>query len=451
MPEGRTAASGNRDVSGSSFATNASLLARRTKAVPRGVAHATNIYAARAENAELWDVEGRRFIDFAGGIAVLNTGHRHPKVLAAVQRQLERFTHTAFQVVAYESYVELAERLNAVAPFAGPAKTLLLTTGAEAIENAVKIARASTGRSAIIAFAGGFHGRTMMAMALTGKVAPYKRQFGVLPGEVYHLPFPIAHHGVSVSDTLKALSALFKVDVEPSQVAAITVEPVQGEGGFYVAPKELLSELRRISDEHGILLISDEVQTGFGRTGKMFGIEHFGVEPDLLTMAKSLAGGFPLSGVLGKAEIMDAVDAGGLGGTYAGSPIACAAALAVLDIIENENLLDRANQIGFKIKSALEIFAARRDMAPIAAIRGLGAMVGFEVVRSHGGFQPGPDATKRVTAAALDQGLILLSCGIHNNTIRILVPLTVEDAVLAEGLSKLGEALKAGASPMIAS
>ena len=267
--------------------TNAELLARRNAAVPRGVGHATPVYAERAENAEVWDVEGRRYVDFAGGIAVLNTGHRHPKVMAAVAEQAERFTHTAFQVMAYESYIRLAERLNATAPFKGPAKTIFFTTGAEAAENAVKIARAATGRSGIIAFTGGFHGRTMMTMALTGKVLPYKKSFGPMPGDVFHVPFPMPQHGVSVADSLKALSFLFKADIEPERVAAIIIEPVQGEGGFHIAPTELLVELRRICDEHGILLIADEVQSGFARTGKLFAIEHSGVEPDLVTMAKS--------------------------------------------------------------------------------------------------------------------------------------------------------------------
>ncbi|MGH7187541.1 MAG: aspartate aminotransferase family protein, partial [Pseudomonadota bacterium] len=323
--------------------TNAQLVDRRNKAVPRGVGHATPVYAARAENAEVWDVEGRRYIDFAGGIAVLNTGHRHPKVMAAVQAQLERFTHTAFQVMAYEPYIALAERLNKLAPFAGPAKTILFTTGAEAVENAIKIARAATGRPGVIAFSGAFHGRTLLTMAMTGKVLPYKKGFGPFPSDVYHVPFPIEHQGVSVADSLKAIAFLFKADIDPARVAAIVIEPVQGEGGFFVAPKELLVELRKLCDVHGILLISDEVQAGFARTGKMFGIEHSGVEPDLIAIAKSLAGGFPLSGVVGRAAIMDACETGGLGGTYGGNPVACAAALAVIDVIKEEGLLDRAN------------------------------------------------------------------------------------------------------------
>jgi len=425
--------------------TNAELLARRNAAVPRGVGHATPAYAARAENAEIWDVEDRRYVDFAGGIAVLNTGHRHPKVMAAVAEQAERFTHTAFQVMAYESYVRLAERLNAAAPFKGAAKTVFFTTGAEAAENAVKIARAATGRSGIIAFTGGFHGRTMMTMALTGKVLPYKKSFGPMPGDVFHVPFPIEHHGVTVADSLKALSFLFKADIEPERVAAIMIEPVQGEGGFHIAPVELLVELRRICDAHGILLIADEVQSGFARTGKLFAIEHSGVEPDLVTMAKSLAGGFPLSGVLGRAEIMDRPETGGLGGTYAGSPVACAAALAVLDVIEEERLCERAEAMGARIEERLRFMERRNDLVPIAAIRRLGAMVGFEIVTERGSFEPDAATTKQVTTRALDNGLVLLSCGTNFNVIRILVPLTASDAILDEGLGMLEESLKTAA------
>ncbi|HXV25446.1 MAG TPA: 4-aminobutyrate--2-oxoglutarate transaminase [Alphaproteobacteria bacterium] len=421
---------------------NSELLDRRKRAVPRGVGHATPIFAARAENAEIWDVEGKRYIDFAGGIAVLNTGHRHPKVMAAVREQLDRFTHTAFQVMAYEPYIALAERLNRLAPFTGPAKTILFTTGAEAVENAIKIARTSTGRPGIIAFTGAFHGRTMLTMALTGKVLPYKKGFGPFPSDIYHVPFPIEHQGVSVADSLRAINFLFKADIEPARVAAIVIEPVQGEGGFYVAPTELLVELRKICDAHGILLISDEVQAGFARTGKMFGIEHSGVEPDLIAIAKSLAGGLPLSGVVGRADIMDACETGGLGGTYGGNPVACAAALAVIDVIEKERLLARANAMGERIKAKLNQFAKRNDLMPIAAIRGPGAMIGFEIVKHRGSFEPDADATKRLTTAALEHGLIVLSCGTYNNVIRILVPLTATDAIVDEGMGMLEKAMQ---------
>lgn len=423
------------------MSANADLLTRRLAAVPRGVSTATAIFAARAENTELWDVEGNRYVDFAGGIAVLNTGHRHPKVLAAVRDQLDAYTHTAFQVVAYEPYIALAERLNALAPFDGPAKTILFTTGAEAVENAVKIARAATGRSAVIAFTGGFHGRTMLTMAMTGKVAPYKRLFGPLPAEVFHAPFPVPQYGVTVEDSLRALEFLFRADVEPERVAAIVLEPVQGEGGFQPAPVELLRALRDICDRHGILLISDEVQAGFARTGKMFGIEHSGVQPDLITIAKSLAGGFPLSGVIGKAAIMDAAEPGGLGGTYAGPPIACAAALAVLDVIAEEKLMERADAQGARIRGRLAAMSQRNDLVPIANIRGPGAMVGFDILRAPGGEPDGAEA-KAVTVRALQKGLILLSCGVYGETIRLLAPLTASDAILDEGLDILEAALE---------
>lgn len=424
------------------MSTNADLHARRLAAVPRGVATATQIFAARAENAELWDVEGRRYVDFAGGIAVLNTGHRHPRVLEAVRAQLDAYTHTAFQVVAYEPYVELAERLNALAPFDGPAKTIFFTTGAEAVENAVKMARAATGRSAVIAFTGGFHGRTLLTMAMTGKVAPYKRLFGPLPGEVFHAPFPVPQYGVTVEDSLRALDFLFRADVEPERVAAIIIEPVQGEGGFQPAPPELLRALREICDRHGILLISDEVQAGFARTGKMFGIEHSGVQPDMITVAKSLAGGFPLSGVIGRAAVMDAAEPGGLGGTYAGPPIACAAALAVLDVIADEQLMARADAQGERIKGRLQAMSRRNDLVPIAGIRGPGAMVGFDIVRERGGGEPDGAEAKAVTVRALQKGLLLLSCGVHGETIRLLAPLTTPDAILDEGLDILEASLE---------
>jgi 4-aminobutyrate aminotransferase/(S)-3-amino-2-methylpropionate transaminase len=423
--------------------TNASLFTRRQAAIPRALTHATQAFAQRARNAEIWDVEGRRYVDFAGGIAVLNTGHCHPRVMAAATEQMSRFTHTCVQVMAYEPYVALAERLNALAPFAGPARTIFFTTGAEAVENAVKIARAATGRSGVITFAGSFHGRTIMTSAMTGKTLPYKRGFGPFPAEIYHLPFPIEHHGVTVAESLKALEFLFRADIEPSRVAAIFVEPVQGEGGFYAAPAELLVALRRICDQHGILLVADEVQSGFGRTGRMFGIEHSGVEPDLVTVAKSLAGGFPLSGVIGREAIMQAAEPGGLGGTYAGNPIACAAALAVLDVIEDEGLLGRADVIGARIKARLEKISQRNDVLPIGAIRGPGAMIGFEIFRERGGTEPDAEATKRVTARALQEGLVLLSCGVFANVIRVLVPLTVEDDVLEDGLGMLERALLA--------
>ncbi len=423
--------------------TNTELLDRRIAAVPRGVASACGIVADRAKNAELWDVEGRRYIDFAGGIGTLNTGHRHPRVIEETKAQLDRFTHTAFQVMPYESYISLAEKLNDLAPGEGPKKTIFFSTGAEAVENAVKIARAHTRRSAVIAFSGAFHGRTMYTMALTGKVMPYKVGFGPLPGEIYHVPFPVEYHGVTSEKSLKALADLFKADVDPTQVAAIIIEPVQGEGGFYIAPFEFLKKLRAICDEHGILLIADEIQSGFGRTGRFFGIEHSGVVPDLITVAKSLAGGFPLSGVVGRADVMDAPAPGGLGGTYGGNPIACAAALAVLEVIEEENLLQRSLQIGERVHSHLETIARRNNVSPIGDIWSLGGMIAFELVKDLESREPDPETTKALTARALEEGLVLLSCGVYGNTIRILVPLTATDALIDEGLDIIEKSLVA--------
>lgn len=404
----------------------APLLERRRRAVPRGVASATPVFAARAANAEVWDTEGRRYIDFAGGIAVLNTGHGHPKVTAALAEQAARFTHTAFQVMAYESYVSLAERLNALAPIRD-ARTIFLTTGAEAVENAVKIARAKTGRSGVVAFAGGFHGRSLLTLGLTGKVFPYKDGFGPFPGDIFHVPFPAPSRGVSVADSLAALDALFRTDIAPGRIAAMVVEPVQGEGGFHVAPDGFLAVLRDTCDRHGILLICDEVQTGFARTGKMFATEHFGVEPDLIAVAKALGGGVPLSAVIGKAEVMDAPGPGGLGGTFGGSPLGCAAAHAVLDVIEGEDLCARADVIGARMKDAL-----RR--LPITDIRGLGAMVAFDL--------PSAEVAGRVRAWALDEGLVVLACGLHGDAIRLLPPLTIPVEVLDEGLEVLARAVK---------
>lgn len=423
-------------------AANADLLKRRTDAVARGVATATAVFADSAENSLIHDVEGRRFIDFASGIGVLATGHRHPKVMAAVAAQSERFTHTAFQVMAYESYVATCERLNALAPFKGPAKSVLFSTGAEAVENAIKIARIATGRSAVIAFTGAFHGRTLMTASLTGKMAPYKQGTGPMVPDVFRLPFPIDHRGIKVEDTLRSLNALFYGDVEPSRVTAIILEPVQGEGGFYVAPPALWQALRELCDKHGIVLISDEIQAGFGRTGRMFAVEHSGVEPDLVTVAKSLAGGFPLSGVIGRAALVDAVEPGGLGGTYAGSPLGCAAALAVMDVIEEEGLLARADAIGQTIRTRIEAVMQEGRGAPLANLRGLGAMLAFDVLNADG--QPDGAGAKAIAARALQAGLIILTCGTYGETVRLLMPLTISDALLQEGLDILAQAVQAG-------
>ncbi|NNU80877.1 4-aminobutyrate--2-oxoglutarate transaminase [Halovulum dunhuangense] len=421
--------------------SNHDLLDRRHRAVPRGVATASPVFVDRAQNGEIWDIEGRRYIDFASGIAVTNTGHRHPKVMAAAAAQMDRFAHVAFQVTGYEGYVALAERLNALAPIAD-ARSVFFTTGAEATENAVKIARAHTRRSGVIAFTGAFHGRTQLTTAMTGKAVPYRTPGMPAAAGIAHVPFPIPHHGVTEEDSLRALAHVFKADMDPSEVAAIVIEPVQGEGGFYQAPLSFMQRLREICTAHGICLVADEVQTGFARTGRVFAIEHYGIEPDLIPIAKALGGGFPISGVIGRAEVMDSVAPGGLGGTYGGNPISCAAALAVLDVIEEEGLCARADAIGQTMVQRLHQFRQSNSLRPIGDVRGLGAMVAFELVRERGGHEPDPDATKAVTAAALDAGLILLSCGYYANTIRLLAPLTIADAHLHEGLDMLEEALK---------
>jgi len=421
--------------------TNSELFARRKVALPDALATSLPIFASDASNAELIDVEGKRYIDFAAGIATLNTGHCHPRVIAAARDQLDRFTHTAFQVIGYEKYVELCERLNMIAPFAGQAKSVLFSSGAEATENAIKIARYFTGRSAIISFSGAFHGRTLLAMAMTGKVEPYKTGFGSLPGEVYHAAFPVAHRGISNDDARASLDFLFKSTVDPQRVAAIIVEPVQGEGGFNPASAEFLRTLRDYCDRFGILLIADEVQTGFGRTGKMFAMEHSGVEPDLVTVAKSLGGGFPISGVIGRADVMSRVQPGGLGATYGGSPISCAAALAVLDVIEEEGLIGRAEEIGGRIMDHLNALSVRNDILPIRNIRGLGAMIAFDIVADHITGQPDGVTAKRVVASAAERGLILLTCGLGGESIRLLTPLTIPFDILDQGLGIIGEVL----------
>jgi 4-aminobutyrate aminotransferase len=416
------------------MSVSAELHQRRVAAVARGISHASAIYAKRAKNAEIWDEDGRRYIDFAAGIAVVNTGHQHPKIVAAVEEQLKAFSHVCFQVTPYESYVRLAERLNAIAPVANPAKTMLVSTGAEAVENAVKVARAYTGRPGLVSFSGGFHGRTLMGMALTGKVVPYKKGFGPFPADVYNVAFPNTYHGVSSEQSLDALKALFKYTADPSSIAAIIVEPVQGEGGFYMAPFEFLRALRAICDEHGIVLIADEIQTGFARTGKMFGLEHSGIKADVVTMAKGLAGGLPLAAITGRADIMDAADPGGLGGTYAGNPVACAAAHAVLDVIEEEKLCDRANAIGKIILDRCNRIKDRSNLNCVGDVRGLGAMCAIELVKNASSGEPAPQLTQTVMKVANEKGLILLSCGTYGNVIRFLAPLTASDAIVREGM-----------------
>jgi 4-aminobutyrate aminotransferase len=418
------------------------LKARKAAAVPNGVG-TKGIYVVRAENSEIWDVDGRRYIDFAAGIGVLNTGHRHPRIMAAVAEQAARFAHTCFHVGSYESYVHLAERLNALAPGDSPKKTLFLSSGAEALENAVKIARYHTKRSAVIAFSGGFHGRTLMTMGLTGKVMPYKRGFGPFPAEIYHAEFPLPYRGVSTAQALADLDRLFHGDIDPKAVAAIVIEPVQGEGGFNVAPFDFLRALRGICDEHGIVLIADEVQSGIARTGKMFCIEHSGVVPDLITVAKGIGGGLPLSGVIGKAAIMDTAHPGGLGGTYGGNPLSIAAGHAVLDVIEAEDLCARATRAGARMRTHLEALA--QEVPSIGDVRGLGAMIAFELVKDPKTREPDAALTAAILASAEKRGLILLSCGTEANVVRLLAPLTIPDAVLEEGLGILSAAVKEAA------
>lgn len=423
--------------------TNADLVARREAAVARGVASAAPIFADHAENAELWDVEGNRFVDFAGGIAVLNTGHRHPKVVAAAKAQEDLYTHTSFQVVPYEPYVALAEKLNELAPGDHAKKSLLVTTGAEAVENAVKIARAATGRPGIIAFTGGYHGRTLLTLGMTGKVSPYKKDVGPFPSDIYRAPFPSLRDGITVQDALTGLQNLFLTDAQPERVAAIIIEPVLGEGGYTPVPFEMMQALREICDTHGMMLIADEIQAGFGRTGTWFAIEHSGVVPDLITVAKSMAGGYPIAGVIGRAEVMDAVIPGGLGGTYGGNPVACAAALAAIEAIEEESLLARSTALGEYFRTRFSEIGTRVSPFRMWDIRGLGAMLAVEFVTDFETATPDAALTKSVVAHALQRGLILLACGMHGNALRIMVPLTASDAIIDEGLAIFEAALAA--------
>jgi len=422
---------------------NQQLQDRKTKVIARGQGNMYPVYIERGEGSELWDVEGKRYIDFGTGIAVCNTGHSHPKVVAAAKAQLDKFSHTCVMVNPYEVAVELAEKLVAAAPGDSEKKAIFVSTGAEAVENCVKIARAHTGRRGVIAFNGGFHGRTNLTMALTGKILPYKNLFGPFPGDIFHAPFPIEVHDITVKQSLKALENLFKVDIAPTDVAAIIVEPVQGEGGFYAAPTEFLVALRKLCDQHGIMLIADEIQTGFGRTGKMFSFEHSGVEADLMTMAKGIAGGFPIAVVVGKSEVMDAPLPGGLGGTYGGSPVACAAALAVLDIIEQENLIERSNVIGTLFNERLSALQTKYPQL-IGDVRNQGSMIAMELFKDGDVEQPNTELTGAIIAKAAEYGLVLLACGFYGNVIRFLPALTMTDDIANEGLdtfTKLFESL----------
>ena len=415
------------------------LAARRDAAIPRGIGHATPIYAAGAKGALLTDVDGNVLIDFAGGIGTMNVGHANPEVVRAAAAQLERFTHTCFSVAPYEGYVALAEKLNSIAPGRGTKKTMLANSGAEALENAVKIARRATGREAVVVFEHAFHGRTLLTMSMTSKVRPYKHGFGPFAPEVYRLPYPYEYRDRARASAA-SLEEFFLTQVAADKVACVVIELVLGEGGFVVAPREYVDALARICREHGILLVADEVQTGFGRTGKMFACEHYGLEPDLVTMAKSLAGGLPLSAITGRADVMDAAQVGGLGGTYTGNPVACAAALAAIAFLEEHRLVERAAAIGRTVEARFRSFSERFPF--IGDERGLGAMRALEIVRDRAGREPDKDRTDRVLRHAYERGLLLLSAGTFGNVIRTLMPLVITDDELAEGLDVLEHALE---------
>lgn len=421
--------------------SNAELNKLKQKYVANGAASPATAFADHAENAEVWDADGNRFIDFAGGIGVLNIGHRHPKVVAAVKAQLDKVMHTCQTVMPYEGYVRVAERLSHLAPVRGHAKVMLANSGAEALENAVKIARAATGRSNVICFDGGYHGRTFFTMAMNGKVAPYQTDFGPMPGTVFRAPYPVDYHGVSEDEAIRGLMMTLKTDAGPANTAAIVLEPVLGEGGFYPAPASFLEKIRIICDELGILMIIDEVQSGFGRTGKMFAIEHSGVEPDIMTMAKSMADGMPISAVVGTDKIMDASGPNSLGGTYTGSPTACAAALAVMDVFEEENILERSQALGEKLAKRFHQWQARYDA--VDNVRHMGAMAAFELVSDKHVKTPNAELAGALCKKAREEGLILLSCGMHGNTVRFLMPITIEDDVLNEGLDIIESCLEA--------
>jgi len=418
---------------------------RRAKAVPASLAQHLDFMIDRAENAQYWDESGKRYIDFGAGIAVANTGHRHPDVVAAIKQQLDRFTHVSFQTTPYEGYLALCERLNALTPGDFAKKTLLVNTGAEANENAIKIARAATGRSAFVAFSGAFHGRTLMAMSLTGKTVPYKAGFGPLVPEVYHVPFPTPYRGVSEADSLNALETLFRAEVDPGRVAGIIIEPVQGEGGFNPASPALMQALRALCDQHGILLIADEIQTGFARTGRMFAMEHMGVAADIVTMAKGLGGGLPIAALTGRADVLDKVPMGGLGSTFAGNPLSCAAALAVIDVLQRERLAERAVEVGARVTRRLQCWADDARLGCVGDVRGLGAMVAAEFVKDMANRTPWPELVQAITRHAARRGLVLLTCGVYGNVIRVLTPLTIAFDQLEEGLdifeTAIGDAL----------
>ena len=415
------------------------VLERKQRVIANAKSITLPIVIAEASGATITDLDGNTFVDFTGGVGCLNVGHAHPRVVEAAQDQLARFAHTDFTVVPYEVYVALAERLLALAPFRGPAKAAFFNAGTEAVENAVKFARLATRRPAVIAFDGAFHGRTLLSLTLTSRPHPYKAGMGPLAPEVYRAPFPNEYRGIDAATALRELEGLFDTQVAADQVAGIVVEPIQGEGDFVVAPKEFLAGLRRICDEHGIVLVVDEVQTGFARTGRLFALEHYGIEPDLITLAKSIAGGLPLSGVLGKAELMDAAHDGAVGGTYVGNPVAQAAALAVLDVIEDEGLVERAQAIGETMRSRMHAWQER--FPQVGDVRGLGAMLAIELVHDRTTKEPAPELAQAVIDASLQRGLLLLKAGVYSNCVRVLCPLVVTDAELDEALAVWEDAL----------
>ena len=422
--------------------SNHEIEARRDKAVARAISFSSTFVAERAENAEVWDVEGKRYIDFCGGIGCQNVGHRNPRVVAAIKDQLDHLTHTCFQVTPYKSYIELAERLNALLPGQFAKKSLFFSAGGEAVENAIKIARYYTRRPALITFTNGYHGRSYMGMGLSARMVPFKEGFGPFPGQIFRIPFPDDFHNVTFEDTKRAFETLFRSDCPPNQIAAMFFEPVQGEGGYNIASSDFLEYLRALCDEHGIVLVADEIQTGMGRTGKMFAMEHYGIHPDLTCIGKSIGGGLPISGILGKADVIDSVPLGGLGGTFGGNPMSCAAALAVLDAIEQENLLQRGLEMGLQIDARLRKMGQRNSFNCIGDVRALGCMNAFEIVKDRDSREPDSEFTAKIVSMALNNGLILLTAGPARNVIRLLVPLTAAPETVDEGLDILQASLE---------
>ncbi|MDX1588800.1 MAG: 4-aminobutyrate--2-oxoglutarate transaminase [Oleiphilaceae bacterium] len=420
---------------------NQELQALKERYVAAGAASPNEQFADHARNAEVWDADGKRMIDFAGGIGVLNIGHRHPKVVEAVKAQLDKLMHTCQTVMPYAGYVQLAEKLSGIVPVRGHAKVMLANSGAEALENALKIARAATGRTNAICFDGGYHGRTFMTMAMNGKVNPYQTDFGPMPGTIFRAPYPVPYHGVSEDEAIRGLQMVLKTDANPKDTAAVFIEPILGEGGFYPAPASFLKRVREICDEHGMLMIVDEVQSGFGRTGKMFAIEHSGVEPDMMTMAKSMADGMPISAIVGTDKIMDSSGPNSLGGTYTGSPTACAAALAVMEVFETEDILGKAQQLGDKLQQRFAKWQEQFGFVDNA--RNVGPMAAFELVTDKQSREPRADLSGKVMKMAKEKGLILLACGMYGNTLRFLMPVTIEDEVLEEGLQIVEDCLAA--------